>query len=52
MDDPSSIVLPAWVIGVLCRLWSPFFYIKNSPCCLFCGCDGQIVDRFPRRGYG
>ena len=52
MDDPSSTVLPAWVMGVLCRLWSRTFHMKNSRYCLFCGCSGVIVNKFPRRGYG
>ena len=52
MDDPSSTVLSERVIGVLCRLSTHLFHVKNSSYCLFCGCDGQIVDQFPRRGYG
>jgi hypothetical protein len=52
MDDATSTVLPEWVMGVLCRLWSHIFHVGNRPYCLFCGCDGQIVDQFPRRGYG
>jgi len=52
MDDPSSTALPAWVMEVLRSLWSRIFHLQNSPYCLFCGCDGQIVDQFPRRGYG
>jgi len=52
MDDPSSTVLPAWVMGSLCRPWSRTFHMKNGPFCLFCGREGRIVDQFPRRGYG
>lgn len=25
---------------------------SSHPCCCFCGRKGQIVDQFPRRGYG
>ena len=52
LDDATSTVLPAWVMRVLCRLWGRIFHVENSLHCLFCGCDGQIVDQFPRRGYG
>ena len=52
MDDTSSTALPAWVIGLLCRFWSRIFLVEKAPYCHFCGCTGQIVDKFPRRGYG
>jgi len=51
MDDPTSTVLPAWVMELLCRLWSRIFYPKQISYCHFCGCPGQIVNQFPRRGY-
>lgn len=52
MDDASSTVMPAWVMKLLCRLWSRIFHVTNSSYCHFCGCEGRILDRFPRRGYG
>jgi len=52
MDDPSSTVRPAWGIGALCTFRSRRFQLRDSPRCLFCGCYGHLVDRFPRRGYG
>ena len=52
MDDPTSTVLPAWVMELLCRLWSRIFYPKQTSYCHFCGRPGQIVNQFSRRGYG
>ena len=52
MDDASSTVRTEWVMGVLYRLANHLFQEKNTPYCLFCGCNGQIVGHFPRRGYG
>ena len=52
MDDAPSTVRTAWVMGVLCRLLNQLLHVKDTPYCLFCGCSGQIVDHFPRRGYG
>jgi len=53
MDDPSSRGLPLWVIGLL--VYSRFLIVDarawfdRSGRCHFCGCKGQVVDRFPRR---
>lgn len=52
MDDASSTPLSKRVIRELCRLSTHLFHVKNNPYCHFCGCDGQIVNQFPRRGYG
>jgi hypothetical protein len=52
MDDASSTVMPAWVMKLLCKLWGRIFHEGNRSYCLFCGCEGQIISQFPRRGYG
>jgi hypothetical protein len=52
MDDPSSTVLPTWVMELLYRLLSRRFHAETTLYCHFCGRLGQIVDQFPRRGYG
>ena len=52
MDDASSTPLSKRCIRELCRFSTHLFHEKNNPYCHFCGCDGQIVDQFPRRGYG
>ncbi len=52
MDDPSSTALPTWVMELLCRLLNRIFHAQNTRYCHFCGRPGQIVDQFPRRGYG
>lgn len=56
MDDPTTTVLPAWCINLLiftqllilrARAW-----FDRTGRCHFCGSWGQIVEEFPRRGYG
>ncbi len=53
MDDPSSKVLPSWVIGLL--VYSRFLIVHarawfdSGGRCHFCGCKGRVVDRFARR---
>jgi len=52
MDDASTTGLPAWCMELLWSVWSRFFYFEKSPRCHFCGRFGEIVNEFPRRGYG
>ena len=52
MDDASSTVLPAWGMGLLLSVWNRIFHVGKTPHCHFCGRSGEIVDKFPRRGYG
>lgn len=52
MDDASTTGLPAWCMELLWSVWSRFLYLEKSPRCHFCGRFGEIVDEFPRRGYG
>jgi len=56
MDDTSATVLPLWCMALLlsarivvlhARAW-----LDKTGRCHFCGSSGQIVDEFPRRGYG
>ncbi len=42
MDDLSS-------RGSACRVIEIVIAAKGGPRCHFCGCEGVIVDRFPRR---
>ena len=60
MDDPSSRGLPLRVIGLLEEsslrpVYAHFVTVRDEPVfdssrrCHFCGCKGQVVDRFPRR---
>ena len=52
MDDASSTVLPTWCMRLLLRVRNRILHAKRARCCLFCGSSGQIVEQFPRRGYG
>jgi hypothetical protein len=52
MDDPTSTPQRSWVMQLLTRTKHHSFLIDLEPRCHFCGADGQIVGRFPRRGYG
>lgn len=56
MADATRTALPAWCIKVLiftgllilrARTW-----FDSTGRCHFCGSFGEIVDEFPRRGYG
>jgi hypothetical protein len=53
MDDLSSKGLPSRVIGLLVYAYFLMVYARagfdSSKRCHFCGCKGQVVDRFPRR---
>lgn len=55
MDDPSSILLPSWCMGVLFYTHLIVFHARawfdKTGRCHFCGSWGVIVDKFPRRGY-
>jgi hypothetical protein len=42
MDDRSS-------RASACRVIEIVIAVKGGPRCHFCGCEGVIVDRFPRR---
>ena len=50
MDDSSSTGLPSWVIGLV--VYACFVTVRRLDRvgrCHFCGCQGRVVDRFPRR---
>jgi len=56
MDDLSSIHSRLWCISLLialarvvteCRAW-----FDRTGRCHFCGSVGEVVEAFPRRGYG
>ena len=51
MDDASSRRLPAWCMGLLLAIGKRILPVQTTTCCHFCGCCGQLVDNFPRRGY-
>ena len=56
MDDASTTVLPAWCITL--RIFTQLLILRSragfdrTGRCHFCGASGEIVDEFPRRGYG
>ena len=52
MDDATSTVLTCWCIGVLMNTLNRIFHSNKEPRCHFCRSLGQVVDEFPRRGYG
>jgi hypothetical protein len=52
MDDASSTRLPAWCKWLLLAIGKRILPVQTKTCCHFCGSCGQIVDEFPRRGYG
>jgi hypothetical protein len=52
MDDASSTRLPAWCMWLLLAIGKRILPVQTTTCCHFCGSCGQIVDEFPRRGYG
>jgi len=52
MDDPPSTPLRPWVKQLSTRTKYHSINIDLEPKCHFCGAGGQIVGRFPRRGYG
>ena len=52
MDDTTSIQEPICdTEGSIC-IKSPEICIAKEATCRFCGAGGQIVQQFPRRGYG
>jgi len=52
MDDATSTRLPAWCIWLLWGIGHRIFHAYKTSRCHFCQAFGQIVDEFPRRGYG
>ena len=52
MDDATTTRLPAWCMGLLLAIGKRILPVQTTTCCHFCGSCGQIVDEFPRRGYG
>lgn len=52
MDDATSTVLICWCIGGLMNTLNHIFHSHKEPRCHFCRSLGQVVDEFPRRGYG
>ncbi len=55
MDDGTTLSLSGWVIMLFIWLRCIQDWMTNPnlpPRCRFCGCPGQIVTHFPRRGYG
>lgn len=52
MDDASSTVLQGWCMKLAKAVGNRFLYVNKPPRCHFCGSYGQIVEAFPRRGYG
>ena len=52
MDDATTTRLPAWCMGLLLVIGKRILPVQTTTCCHFCGSCGQIVDEFPRRGYG
>ena len=52
MDDATTTRLPAWCMRLLLATGKRILPLQTTTCCHFCGSCGQIVDEFPRRGYG
>jgi hypothetical protein len=52
MDDATTTRLPAWCMGLLLAIGKRILPVQTTTYCHFCGSCGQIVDEFPRRGYG
>jgi ribosomal protein L35 len=52
MDDPSSTVLPTWVMTPIKAVKRRLFTTGEAVRCHFCGSEGLLVVQFPRRGYG
>ena len=52
MDDQTSTALPSRYINRLVPGAKRILGNHHKPRCHFCGSLGQVVDQFPRRGYG
>jgi hypothetical protein len=52
MDDATSTGAASKGIIRFMQEKNHFLGRHESPQCHFCGSFGQVVDRFPRRGYG
>lgn len=52
MDDATTIGLASRCINRFMQVKHRIIYSFKSPRCHFCGSFGQVVDKFPRRGYG
>lgn len=52
MDDAASPPPRRWAMRLLTRLKKRTWQLPLGSICHFCGAGGQIVDAFPRRGYG
>lgn len=52
MDDATTTVLPAWCIRLLLCIQNRIFHVQKASHCHFCGCPGEVVVQFLRRGYG
>lgn len=52
MDDTPSTTLPVWCTTVIMWTRHLIFGLQIKPSCRFCGALGQLVTKFPRRGYG
>ena len=52
MDDIPSTVLPVWCTALIIWTQHHIFNLQIKPRCRFCCVPGQLVPKFPRRGYG
>ncbi len=52
MDDTTSTPQCHWAMEILTRIKNPIWGKFMGAVCHFCGVGGQIVEAFPRRGYG
>ena len=52
MDDTPSTVLPVWCTTTIIWFRYQILGLQIKPCCRFCCALGQVVMKFPRRGYG
>lgn len=52
MDDATTTRRPPWYIWLLWGIAQRILNAYKTPRCHFCRAFGQIVDEFPRRGYG
>lgn len=52
MDDTPSTMRPAWCTTIIIWTRHLILSLEIKPCCRFCCALGQLVTKFPRRGYG